>query len=79
MLFLVSCNSNKTNLKNLSLNGYGDYIDKTCTDSSECGGLPCLNGKCLVQPCTLDEECPNGMCGLHATPTPGYCATVDVI
>lgn len=56
----------------LSLDG------KACAQGSECGGFPCVDGKCLVKACDEDSDCPNNLCGLHATPTPGYCTNMDV-
>lgn len=54
-------------------------INKDCREDNECDPFPCVENKCLIKKCTKDSECPNNMCGLHATPTPGFCATVDVI
>lgn len=52
---------------------------KSCVkENNECSGFPCIEGKCLVKPCDEDSDCPNNLCGLHATPTPGYCASIDV-
>jgi len=59
---------------------YDEYIGKACESHQECGGLPCFENQCLVQECTSNDQCPNGvLCGLNLTPTPGFCATVDVI
>ncbi|MBS3050723.1 MAG: hypothetical protein J4400_01075 [Candidatus Aenigmarchaeota archaeon] len=53
------------------------YYGKNCAQDSECGSFPCSNGECLIKPCTSDAECPS-LCGLHATPVPGFCTTIDV-
>ena len=50
-----------------------------CTANSECGSFPCVDGRCLVKPCEADSACPNGLCGLNATPVPGFCTTIDVM
>ena len=55
-----------------------DKIDLSCTEDIECDGYPCHNGQCLIQRCTDDVECP-GLCGLHLTPTPGFCTAIDII
>lgn len=53
------------------------YFDKTCTTDNDCGAFPCQNNKCLIRPCSSDNDCPD-LCGLHATPVPGFCTTIDV-
>ncbi len=54
------------------------YHNKACRNNSDCGPFPCIQDTCLIQPCQKDQECPNKMRGLHATPVPGFCAIVDV-
>ena len=53
------------------------YYEKSCTNNNDCGAFPCNNNKCLIRPCNSDSECPT-LCGLHATPVPGFCTTIDV-
>ncbi|MFC1687610.1 PsbP-related protein [Patescibacteria group bacterium] len=55
------------------------YEGATCTTDRDCGALPCVLGECLVQLCDDDSDCSNGTCGLHITPVPGYCTTVDAL
>ncbi|MBI4095015.1 MAG: hypothetical protein HY435_02380 [Candidatus Liptonbacteria bacterium] len=58
------------------------YIGSSCSDNSECGAFPCVSGKCFVKACQKDSVCSSwkesAMCGLHATPLPRFCTTVDV-
>ena len=51
---------------------------KLCATNRECGPFPCVDGMCLVMPCEADGNCPNGLCGLNATPVRGFCTTIDV-
>ena len=53
------------------------YYEKSCTNNNNCGAFPCNNNKCLIRPCNSDSECPT-LCGLHTTPVPGFCTTIDV-
>ncbi len=53
------------------------YYNKSCLENKECGSFPCEIGKCLIRSCDSDAECPV-LCGLHATPVPGFCTTIDV-
>ena len=55
------------------------FLGKECVSNNDCGAYPCNPniGKCLVQDCTDDSGCFVGVCGLHATPVPGYCTTMD--
>ena len=55
------------------------FTGKICTSDNDCGAFPCVSGECLIQECTSDDECPNGICGLHATPVPLYCTTIDAL
>ena len=48
-----------------------------CDSPVDCGNFDCEEGKCVVKPCDSDADCPS-MCGLHATPVPGFCTTIDV-
>ena len=57
---------------------YEPYINKQCSDDKDCGPFPCIEKTCLVKRCSSDIECPNGLCGLNASPTPGYCTNVDI-
>lgn len=56
-----------------------EFSGKACVSNNDCGAFPCVNNECLVQKCSSDSDCPNGLCGLHATPVPGYCTTMDVL
>lgn len=53
------------------------YLGKSCITNQECGSFPCVNNVCLIKPCNSDNQCPS-LCGLHATPTPRFCTTLDV-
>jgi hypothetical protein len=53
------------------------YGDRACADASLCAGLPCISGRCVVQVCSTDIECPNNLCGLHSTPYPRLCTLID--
>ena len=53
------------------------YLNKSCTTSQECGSFPCSEGTCLIRACNQDSQCPI-TCGLHATPVPRFCTTIDV-
>jgi len=75
---------------NFSIDQFGDDVDitdtslfqgKECVSHSDCGAYPCnpANGKCLIKDCLEDSECPAGVCGLHVTPVPYFCTTVDVL
>ncbi len=68
----------RQNAEQIVLEECRNYYSKSCTNDSDCGSFPCENNECLIKPCTSDSECPT-MCGLHATPVPGFCTTVDVI
>lgn len=54
------------------------YINVTCDDDSQCGPFPCIDNDCLILGCAQDSDCPNGLCGLHSTPVPGFCTTLDI-
>lgn len=68
----------KQNAEQIILEECRKYYDKSCTSNNECGSFPCENNVCLIKPCNSDAECPT-LCGLHATPVPGFCTTIDVI
>jgi hypothetical protein len=55
------------------------YFDKQCENNNGCGAFPCVDNKCLIKTCIADNQCPNNLCGLHATPVPGFCTTIDVL
>jgi len=67
----------KQNAEQIILEECRKYYGKTCTENRDCGSFPCENNKCLIRSCNSDLECPN-LCGLHATPVPGFCTTIDV-
>jgi len=78
----------KSNEDDRILSECNKYIARICNTNQDCGPFPCVDdtihtgvsiNRCLIQPCTADEQCPNGMCGLHATPVPGFCTTTDII
>lgn len=53
------------------------YSNKNCDKNNDCGPFPCVNNECLIKPCIKDSECPT-FCGLHITPVPNFCTTIDV-
>ena len=55
------------------------YLDKSCKNNQGCGAFPCVNGVCLIKPCTRDSECRPAFCGLHLTPVPVFCTTSDAM
>ena len=60
--FLSSCNT---------------YSAQQCKDASQCAGLPCDAGFCLVKSCKQDSDCPSNIsCGLDTTPFPRLCTVI---
>lgn len=80
----------KAVVDNFYIEQFGEDVDitdtslfesKECVSNSDCGAYPCnpsIN-KCLIKSCQLDSECSVGVCGLHASPVPGYCTTIDTL
>lgn len=66
------------NSTNIIEDSFASINGKICQSDRECASFPCFNGKCLVKKCASNNQCPNGLCGLHLTPRPGYCTNQDV-
>jgi hypothetical protein len=54
------------------------HLETPCASSQDCGSFPCWEGHCYVRFCNADDQCRAGLCGMHATPVPGFCTTIDV-
>jgi len=53
------------------------HVDGDCSD--QCGNFPCDNNRCLIKPCTTNDQCPNSSAcsvGGHTT-TPNFCVLYD--
>lgn len=54
---------------------YTHLQNKSCKVDAECNPLNCIEGKCLVQRCKQDSDCPVGLwCGPGLHPAPGMCS-----